>query len=307
MYALAAILLGGTLSPEFAARIWYCEIACHFQVQYILGLAMVASVFAVTRRRWTAGVVILAALLAFVVRWMPIYWPEVPRAQGPRSLRLLSANLRFNNDSHELFLELIDRERPDVILVFELSPEWLPDLQLLSRDYPHSKVLPSPGHSGCGVYSRLPLEYAAIDGVDPDPCLVVVARVLVKDAVVSIFGVHPLAPYTYNEMLQRNSQLANFAERFGQNRRSTIIAGDFNTSGWSPCFGQVMRATGTRDTRCGFGVSATFPARYWPVMIPIDHCLVSQDIGVVDRRVGPSIGSDHLPIIVDLQITEAGK
>jgi endonuclease/exonuclease/phosphatase family metal-dependent hydrolase len=38
------------------------------------------------------------------------------------------------------------------------------------------------------------------------------------------------------------------------------------------------------------------------LMIPIDHCLVSSDIRVITLRTGRNIGSDHLPIIVDMVI-----
>jgi endonuclease/exonuclease/phosphatase family metal-dependent hydrolase len=37
-------------------------------------------------------------------------------------------------------------------------------------------------------------------------------------------------------------------------------------------------------------------------MIPIDHCLVSEDIRVINIRTDGHIGSDHLPLIVDLEI-----
>jgi len=36
--------------------------------------------------------------------------------------------------------------------------------------------------------------------------------------------------------------------------------------------------------------------------IPIDHCLVSPEIIVTKRSVGPSVGSDHYPVIIDFSI-----
>ena len=73
------------------------------------------------------------------------------------------------------------------------------------------------------------------------------------------------------------------------------ILGDLNVSPWSPHFGGLLRESGR-------GVQATWPTNLAPMRIPIDHCLVSPDVSVVGRRVGPDVGSDHFPIVVDVQI-----
>jgi endonuclease/exonuclease/phosphatase family metal-dependent hydrolase len=47
----------------------------------------------------------------------------------------------------------------------------------------------------------------------------------------------------------------------------------------------------------------TWPTRFSPLLIPIDHCLVSATVAVVKRSVGPNIGSGHCPLLVDLALT----
>ena len=47
---------------------------------------------------------------------------------------------------------------------------------------------------------------------------------------------------------------------------------------------------------------ATWPSGLILLRIPIDYCLVSEGIGVMDVQVGPDIGSDHFPLIVDLLV-----
>lgn len=37
-------------------------------------------------------------------------------------------------------------------------------------------------------------------------------------------------------------------------------------------------------------------------MIPIDHCLISEGIRAHDARTGSFTGSDHLPLILELEI-----
>jgi len=40
--------------------------------------------------------------------------------------------------------------------------------------------------------------------------------------------------------------------------------------------------------------------------IPLDNCLVSEEVAVAGRRVGPDIGSDHLPLVVDFALASGG-
>jgi len=84
-----------------------------------------------------------------------------------------------------------------------------------------------------------------------------------------------------------------------------LITGDFNLTPWSPWFDKICQTSQTSDAATGFGVATTW--QVFPTLIgglKIDHTLVSDDIGVVDFRVGPDIGSDHRPTIIKFQIRD---
>jgi endonuclease/exonuclease/phosphatase (EEP) superfamily protein YafD len=292
----------GALSPLFAAQFWIAEILCHFQPQYAISMAVLALPLAIARRWKGLGMVLTAFAFTGAVWIAPLYI-GTPHA-GPAKLRVLSANVGCLNASPTRFLKLVEAEKPDVILIFELTHPWAQSLHLDEKGYPHGAFVPSPGHSGCGIYSRHPLKDAKIRTVNPYPNFLPSAKLTLGQKTLRIIGTHPWAPYTREEWEMRNQQMANLAALFSPIKVATMVAGDFNTSSWSPCFADFVEKTGLRDTRRGFGLLTTFPTSFWPFRTTIDHCLVSSDIFVVDRRVGPDIGSDHLPIIVDLTWTD---
>lgn len=69
----------------------------------------------------------------------------------------------------------------------------------------------------------------------------------------------------------------------------------------APLHDDARREWSVRLAR-GFGVQTSFPSNLWLLRIPIDHVLVACAIGVDDRRIGPEVGSDHLPVITDLVV-----
>jgi len=36
--------------------------------------------------------------------------------------------------------------------------------------------------------------------------------------------------------------------------------------------------------------------------LPVDHCLVSPSVALVSRTVGPDVGSDHRPLLVEFSL-----
>ena len=92
------------------------------------------------------------------------------------------------------------------------------------------------------------------------------------------------------------------AERVRTLEEPAVVIGDLNTTPWSRLFARLVERTGLCDSRAGFGIQASFPSDMAFLRIPIDHLLASCAVGVRARRIGPQVGSDHLPVIAGLTI-----
>ncbi|MBC6474673.1 MAG: UPF0175 family protein [Hormoscilla sp. GM102CHS1] len=54
---------------------------------------------------------------------------------------------------------------------------------------------------------------------------------------------------------------------------------------WSPYYRKFIRDSGLKNGRSGFGVQPTWPVDAPIFSIPLDHCLVSPEIKVIDVSV----------------------
>jgi endonuclease/exonuclease/phosphatase (EEP) superfamily protein YafD len=104
----------------------------------------------------------------------------------------------------------------------------------------------------------------------------------------------------------RNKHLMTIAETVRNIDGPSIVMGDLNCTSWSPYFADLLRLSGLRDSRLGFGIQPSWTGNTRFMAIPIDHVLVSHEIDVLDRHTGSKIGSDHLPVLVDLSVPADG-
>ena len=159
------------------------------------------------------------------------------------------------------------------------------------------------GAGGVAALSRLPLNKAEVvdTGNYLGPTLQV--EVLLEGQTFTVLTAHPPPPNP-SGFPYRNAQLASLAERLKALPGPKAFIGDMNTTVWSPYLRDFTAASGLRNARQGFGVVPTWPMIWylWPLQIGIDHCFVSRDVRVVNVRAGAAIGSDHLPLVVELAL-----
>ncbi|MSR57746.1 MAG: hypothetical protein EXS05_08740 [Planctomycetaceae bacterium] len=289
----------------FAARWWWgFELASHFRGQYFWGL-LVGTALLFYFRRWYLAAVGAGLLALHVVVLSPLYLPTEARPAGSARLRVLSLNVLVSNTDYARTVDFVREADPDIAVFLEVTPPWGRELTALDDGWPYSFTHADAGFFGVAIYSRLPLDERRLEQLS-QACPAIVARVTLGGQPVTIFGVHPNRPMLGAGAVMRDRQLKVLADLVDAEPGAKIVVGDMNVTSWSPGFTDFLARSGLRDSRLGLGIQPSWPSMFPALLrIPIDHCLVSPEVEVVARRVGPSLGSDHLPVIADLAIGSA--
>jgi endonuclease/exonuclease/phosphatase (EEP) superfamily protein YafD len=285
----------GTLLPvdHFAVQLF-----THFRLQYTVIALLLGIVFVVRHERWYA-IVLLGAAAANASLVVPWYGAGTA-ATGASDFKVVSVNLQASNGIHDKLFALLAAEEPDIVVLQEVTPEWAESLRPVYADYPHRIVEPRVGAFGIGILSKHPLISAIAVDSEPLTLPTLITTVGIRGKEIGLVGTHPMVPLGPRNFDARNAQLEQIGRLLQKMPNPRILVGDMNVSMWDMSYRLLENRTWMRNVRDGFGVLPTWPTFLPFAMIPIDHVLVSEDIGVLDVRTGPRIGSDHLPLIVTL-------
>lgn len=302
-FAEAAAVVLALLSIATLFNEWHrlLELFAHFRAQYLLIAFLLLVLFAAVRRLKMAALMLLVFLLS-AVQVLPFYMEREASVDGAVAIKIFHANVKRSNQQPAAFLEQLRTENPDLVVIQEMTPVWLAAMKTLQASYPYSIAKAQQGAFGLGLFSKLPLENAKIVSAPPLDLPEIRAELRVRDRVVGFASAHPMPPMGLAAFEARNQQLSALANDLSAMQPTRILVGDLNITPWSANYQDLERASGMQNARAGFGLAPTFPVFFAPAGIPIDHVLVSDDIGVTDFRVGADTGSDHWPLLVTLQL-----
>ena len=230
------------------------------------------------------------------------------------TFKLLQANLRFDNQTPEKFLTLIEKEKPDIITIQEASTKWREFFQnnnltiigcLADNDRAGATgVILSDSFLSRYGFTNSPV----VTCYDATTTHGYIAKIeLLSDKPnrppLDIISVHLAWPWPFGQNLQLD-ELENGAFRTDLKHKFSqmIVAGDFNSVTWSNTVSRMERLTGTRHIS-GIGptwLSYSFPALLRPYLgLPIDQILLSKDIEPISVKRLSFFGSDHLPVLTE--------
>ena len=295
-------VLGATLAGYLAGLHWVLELFSHFRIQLAVGALLLLLLALLLRRRWS-GALALAALLANLY---PV-WPYLPglgraEAQPPPSLRVMAFNLHHRHADLAAVEAYLARARPDFVLLTELPPggaDWLAGLR---PAFPHQAVERISTVFDVALLSRAPLASADFDRSVASYLPVLTTRICdpgTPARCLTVIGLHAANPLGNSGLRDRQLRLAA-QKAAAVSDGMVLMLGDLNTTPWAPIFGEVLERGRLRDSAQGFALKGTWMSRNPLFGLPIDHVLLGDGIEPTARRVGPDLGSDHFPLIVDL-------
>lgn len=296
---LTVVALLVTLSRYATGLHWSMELFTHWPVITALGtLLPLLMLVGLKRWRWTAFP--LVVLLWNVAMILPLYLPAPKPPTGQPMLRAMSANVYSGNRDTDRLIALVRAQQPDVLVVMEINKRWQTAIEALSDIYPYRIFEPRFDNFGIGLLSKHPFTSQRVTLATESSMPMIFATIDFDGSPLHVVAVHALPPMNAAYTHARNAQLQALASEVATLQDNILVLGDLNTTSWSPCFKDFIHTSGLADSRIGFGIQTTWPVDAGWLRIPIDHALVSQGLLVNRRSVTNEIGSDHLPIMVEV-------
>ena len=313
--------LGLTLAGRLGGLAWWLELWSHFPLQLGLGLALCALLAAGLHAPRLALLAVLGAALN-LVQLAPLYLPPasvaaapaartseartpVVQAPGTPRLDIIAFNTLTRNPRKAEVTAYLGAEAPDLFALVEVDTRWLEALRQALPGYTIVEAAPQPDNFGMLLALRsdragLSLESSrVIAALTPSERSFpsIEARLRLEGRPLDLLVLHTMPPKGAGEAGLRDRQLAAAASWAAARSAPALILGDLNITRFSPRFAELLRVGGLQDSALGRGYQASWPYPMLPILgIPIDQALYGRGIRVLDRRVGPGLGSDHRPI-----------
>lgn len=300
---LAGVAIVSVL-PHILPDFWLTDIFSHFKLQYVIILMFFLLPVTLYPAKKKIFPMVLILILVIWNSWfiVPLYVQDKEVMENPgKSLSILSMNLLASNTNYSEALDLIRTREPDIVVILELSPQWEEHLQELYPQFPFRTMLPQTNNFGIGILSKIPMISEVTElgkGFPPS----ITGEMQVNGSLVTILATHPFPPVGRDRFELRNEQLKEIAELSKAETGNFILAGDLNTSSYSRHFQNLLENGNLTDTRKGFGINSTWPSDLFFMRTTLDHILFKGEMRVLTRTTERSIGSDHLPVYLEIAL-----
>ncbi|EHR9044418.1 endonuclease/exonuclease/phosphatase, partial [Escherichia coli] len=156
---------------------------------------------------------------------------EIKDSDGFLGLSILVFNVLMTNKKYIPILELINKEKPDILVLLETNLWWEQKLSPLDEVFPYSLKCPKENLYGMHVYSWMILSDAEIQYlVDKEiPSMNMIVH-MPEGLRIRLHCLHPVppSPTESDESTDRDSELLMVGKSIADSELPVILAGDLN-------------------------------------------------------------------------------
>jgi endonuclease/exonuclease/phosphatase (EEP) superfamily protein YafD len=263
---------------------------------YVAVAALLVAGIAIALENWVAAAVGALATLALAAAVLPrAIGDGTVEAAGRETVGVLSINSKVGRVDAAAAVALIERLRPDLLSLQEMTPELASELERRGIDelLPHQLISTAKGASS--IYSTLPLQRIG----EPGDFGLRMPRARVElpgGGTVRVVAVHPVVPGRHG-VREWEEELADLPS--AGRGAPWILVGDYNaTIDHAELRGVIDRGYSDAGSVAGQGLEPTWPVNGLSDLPPvtIDHVLLDRRLDLVDYSVWDLPGTDHRPI-----------
>ena len=302
----SAILTCLTLIAFAAAADWRLALLAHLRPQLALGL-FVTLMILLLYREWRTALVTALTLGVNLSFFVPL-WIGTPTPTEAATLSISHINLDYDKVDA---LDAMAAGGSDIVFLQELTP--ISSEEALVRMPNYQVVIEEPAWTtgGSGMWIRedwegavVSAEFIMLTGDPTRPLLQTTLQLAGQPiTILSLHVIRPRSVWTNLTLETAYQQVGEWANAQQAQGHQVIIIGDFNSTPWAHPFRQLLRDAMLINGQTGFGIRNTWPA-VLPNMLrlPIDHVVHSTGLQTIEHHIGASVGSDHLPMTVRIQL-----
>ncbi|WP_372720146.1 endonuclease/exonuclease/phosphatase family protein [Novipirellula sp.] len=303
------LLIVTAIAPLFPVNWWWVRVGDYPRIQLLCVYLVTLAVMLLVRRhrptKWLAAGLLVACVIQGY--WIFPYMPFAPKRvqwaqqQDPAArLRIVSMNVLQENDNAAAVLEIVRREKPDVLVLCEVNSRWLDSLAALDEQFDFAKKHPLENGYGIAFYCNLQVDSCRIRSMVKHEIPSIDATLRLRNGQkLRLFAVHPNPPRPGESTVKRDAELVLVGREVAKDK-SAIVLGDMNDVGWSRTTNLFQEVSGLLDPRKGRGMYSTYDATSWYLRYPLDYLFHSDDFRVAELRTLEFIGSDHFPLLIEL-------
>ena len=253
------------------------------------------------------------AAFAWQTRYKPVEPPIAP------VISVVSFNVQGSNANLDRAVEWLLNADADVVVLQETSEGYDARLARLYAAYAGEAHI----ESSVRVFSRFPIISRDAVKLEDAPGWLALRLLLDHDGrEVAVYAVHLALPRKHKEILarmsldfalnydesRRNAQIRRALSLLRDDERPFIFAGDFNMSDSSLIYDEIANEIHDAWRGAGNGAGRTWPLaeeiglpRIIHPLLRIDYIWHSDHFRAVTAQLGHAIGSDHLPLMAELE------